>query len=53
MIKKIYPTLRKWEMDNSMTMVIIKGEGDRAFCAGGDVKGSYSRQSKELCSQLP
>ena len=38
MIKQIYPTLRKWETDQEMKMVIIKGTGDRAFCSGGDVK---------------
>lgn len=39
MTRKIYPQLRKWEMDNDMKMVIIKGSGDKAFCAGGDIKG--------------
>ena len=24
-----------------MKMVIIKGAGDKAFCAGGDVRGMY------------
>ncbi len=43
MIKKIYPQLRTWEMDNTMKMVIIKGSGDKAFCAGGDVRGLLSR----------
>lgn len=38
MIKKIYPQLRNWEMDNTMKMVIIKGNGEKAFCAGGDVR---------------
>jgi len=38
MIQQIYPQLRKWEMDNTMRLVIIKGTGDKAFCAGGDVK---------------
>lgn len=42
MIRQLYPQLRKWEMDDSMGMVIIKGAGDKAFCAGGDVKGNYS-----------
>jgi 3-hydroxyisobutyryl-CoA hydrolase len=42
MIKKIYPQLRSWEMDNTMKMVIIKGSGDKAFCAGGDVRGLLS-----------
>ena len=38
MIKSIYPQLRKWETDNDMKMVIIKGAGEKAFCSGGDVK---------------
>lgn len=38
MVNVIYPQLRKWEMDDTMKMVLIKGSGDRAFCSGGDVK---------------
>lgn len=38
MCKLIYTQLRKWETDNDMKMVIIKGTGDKAFCSGGDVK---------------
>ncbi len=37
MIRKMYPTLRAWEGDPQTTMVIIRGSGDKAFCAGGDV----------------
>jgi len=36
MIRKIYPTMKKWEHETSM--VIIKGTGEKAFCAGGDVR---------------
>lgn len=36
MIRKIYPTLKAWE--KSMSMVIIKGTGEKAFCSGGDIK---------------
>ncbi|KAK7060676.1 hypothetical protein SK128_017312 [Halocaridina rubra] len=36
MIKLIYPTLKEWEHNKSM--VIIKGAGEKAFCAGGDVR---------------
>ncbi|KAJ9599364.1 hypothetical protein L9F63_010126 [Diploptera punctata] len=35
MVRKIYPTLKKWEQEKSM--VIIKGAGEKAFCAGGDM----------------
>ncbi|XP_068200256.1 3-hydroxyisobutyryl-CoA hydrolase, mitochondrial-like isoform X2 [Palaemon carinicauda] len=36
MIKMIYPVLKEWESTKSL--VIIKGAGDKAFCAGGDVR---------------
>jgi len=36
MIRKIYPTMKKWE--HEMSMVMIKGTGEKAFCAGGDVR---------------
>ncbi|XP_045594616.2 3-hydroxyisobutyryl-CoA hydrolase, mitochondrial [Procambarus clarkii] len=36
MIRQIYPKLQEWE--TTKTMVIIKGAGDKAFCAGGDVR---------------
>lgn len=36
MVKKLYPVLKEWESKKSL--VIIKGVGDKAFCAGGDVK---------------
>nr|XP_022313161.1 3-hydroxyisobutyryl-CoA hydrolase, mitochondrial-like isoform X1 [Crassostrea virginica] len=38
MIRKIYPKLTAWENDPHTTMVIIKGAGDKAFCAGGDIR---------------
>lgn len=30
--------LVEWENDSSVKAVMLKGEGDRAFCAGGDVR---------------
>lgn len=37
MIRKIMPQMTAWENDPHMTMVIMKGAGDKAFCAGGDI----------------
>lgn len=38
MIRKICPVLQKWDVDSGVNLVVIKGTGDRAFCAGGDVR---------------
>lgn len=36
MVKKIIPKLKEYE--SKVRMVIVQGAGDKAFCAGGDVK---------------
>ncbi|XP_038645081.1 3-hydroxyisobutyryl-CoA hydrolase, mitochondrial isoform X2 [Scyliorhinus canicula] len=38
MIRQIYPKLKEWEQDNETSLVIIKGAGEKAFCAGGDIR---------------
>ncbi|HEY1720783.1 MAG TPA: enoyl-CoA hydratase/isomerase family protein [Magnetospirillaceae bacterium] len=30
--------LQEWERDDSVHAVVVRGNGDRAFCAGGDVR---------------
>ena len=37
MIKLLAPQLNAWAADSNVAMVILKGAGDKAFCAGGDV----------------
>lgn len=37
MINKILPRMREWEKSDMANVVLIKGNGDKAFCAGGDV----------------
>jgi 1,4-dihydroxy-2-naphthoyl-CoA synthase len=34
-----YGFFKEWESDPKTKMVIMKGAGDKAFCAGGDVIG--------------
>uniref|UniRef100_A0A1B0DR99 3-hydroxyisobutyryl-CoA hydrolase, mitochondrial n=1 Tax=Phlebotomus papatasi TaxID=29031 RepID=A0A1B0DR99_PHLPP len=36
MVRQIYPVLKKFE--ETKELVIIKGAGEKAFCAGGDVR---------------
>uniref|UniRef100_UPI0037E85C7D 3-hydroxyisobutyryl-CoA hydrolase, mitochondrial n=1 Tax=Semicossyphus pulcher TaxID=241346 RepID=UPI0037E85C7D len=38
MIRQIYPQLKKWESGNDTDIIIIKGAGGKAFCAGGDIR---------------
>ncbi len=41
MVSLIDPQLREWAEDPNIREVLITGTGDRAFCAGGDVKGLH------------
>ncbi len=41
MIRAISPTLDAFEDDPTVATVIILGEGDRGFCAGGDIRALY------------
>jgi len=36
-IKGLSEALTCWEKDSAVTAILIKGAGDRAFCAGGDM----------------
>lgn len=36
MVRKITKSLKKWEFSKSL--VVVKGSGDKSFCAGGDVR---------------
>ncbi|ESZ96555.1 putative 3-hydroxyisobutyryl-CoA hydrolase, mitochondrial [Sclerotinia borealis F-4128] len=38
MIRKIVPRLQEWSKSDMANVIIIKGSGPKAFCAGGDVK---------------
>ncbi|XP_034417618.1 3-hydroxyisobutyryl-CoA hydrolase, mitochondrial [Cyclopterus lumpus] len=38
MVRQIYPQLKKWDNDDEIDIVIIKGAGGKAFCAGGDIR---------------
>jgi enoyl-CoA hydratase/carnithine racemase len=33
--------LRRWELDDSIALVVLRGEGGKAFCAGGDLQSLY------------
>ncbi|XP_011497619.1 PREDICTED: 3-hydroxyisobutyryl-CoA hydrolase, mitochondrial [Ceratosolen solmsi marchali] len=50
MVQKIYPILKQWEQTKKL--IIIRGTGDKAFCAGGDVKSLVLALSQPNGDQL-
>jgi len=41
MIQSMYKTLKDWEADSEVLAVLVRGEGEKAFCAGGDIRSLY------------
>jgi enoyl-CoA hydratase len=41
MIRQIADQLEAWQKDPRVAAILLRGEGDRAFCAGADVRALY------------
>jgi len=41
MIRAFDPALKAWAHDPDVKAVVVRGAGDRAFCAGGDVRAAW------------
>lgn len=41
MIATISATLKEWEKDQAVQVILFDATGERAFCAGGDIKALY------------
>jgi enoyl-CoA hydratase/carnithine racemase len=41
MIRALDPMLAQWAHDHAVQAVVIRGAGEKAFCAGGDVRAVY------------
>jgi enoyl-CoA hydratase/carnithine racemase len=41
MIQLMDKALREWEKDPEVLAVLVRGEGEKAFCAGGDIRSIY------------
>lgn len=54
MVREIDPQLRAWARDGAVSRVILKAAGERAFCAGGDVRQIYDlgRAGRQDKSQM-
>lgn len=41
MVREIHPKLKSWENDESIKTIAVTASGDKAFCAGGDIRALY------------
>jgi len=41
MVELLLPQLQAWKADADLAMVVLQGAGDKAFCAGGDIRDLY------------
>ncbi len=43
MVRGLAAALDEWERDPAITRVVVTGAGERAFCAGGDIRTIYDQ----------
>ena len=41
MVQALMPQLLTWQQDDTIAMVMLQGAGEKAFCAGGDIRDLY------------
>lgn len=46
MCMQVYAVLKDWRDDPEVSLVVIDAEGDKAFCAGGDISEMYDTGTK-------
>ena len=54
MILKLQAQLNLWAPDDNVKLIIIEGVGEKAFCAGGDIRALYNSRLKneEFCASF-
>jgi len=52
MLNLIHKQIDHWNTEKNIKVVLLKGAGSKAFCAGGDVKSLYDAKISEDHSQL-
>ncbi|WP_078391255.1 enoyl-CoA hydratase/isomerase family protein [Shouchella patagoniensis] len=47
MISSMLQLLQQWENDENVQIVLLEGAGEKAFCAGGDIKALYQARDQK------
>ena len=54
MIEALGPQLEEWASDTRVAAVILRGAGEKAFCAGGDIRALHAAMAAEpLGKEVP
>jgi len=53
MIDLLYPQLCQWQKQDEIAMVFLQGEGEKAFCAGGDIVHMYNEMKAHPGTAAP
>lgn len=48
MVQSVRQTLSNWQNDDKICVVVLTGSGDKALCAGGDIKSLYWAEPKQV-----
>jgi enoyl-CoA hydratase len=48
MVHAMHPQLDAWAADDAIDAILIRGAGDRAFCAGGDIRDLYEGRGTDF-----
>ena len=52
MIERLNPKLDEWRGDAGIHAVVLRGAGQRAFCAGGDIQALYASMTEDPSLEL-
>ncbi|WP_337842135.1 enoyl-CoA hydratase/isomerase family protein [Rheinheimera sp.] len=47
MVELLLPKMQQWKADPAIALVWLQGAGDKAFCAGGDIRELYQAMQAE------
>ncbi|GAA0816216.1 enoyl-CoA hydratase/isomerase family protein [Colwellia asteriadis] len=50
MIALLYPKLLSWQQQQDIAAVFLQGEGEKAFCAGGDIVHLYQAMKEHVAT---
>jgi len=52
MIEILAPQLARWNAREDVVAVLLRGAGERAFCAGGDIQALYHGMTRNHAAKL-